>query len=116
MYKRKARILFVDRHAPAAALAARLANELGADWLEGRHATPASAAGHMPWADLLVHFDPDLPARLATPPKTLRLKHWPLAADPAQPDTALAAELRERIRGMVGGMRMLARLSPEDDD
>ena len=70
----------------------------------------------MPWADLLVHFDPDLPARLTTPPKTLRLKHWPLAADPAQPDAALTAELRERIRGMVGGMRMLARPPAEDED
>ncbi|HDP89727.1 MAG TPA: hypothetical protein ENN42_07215 [Thioalkalivibrio sp.] len=141
MYKRKAQVLFVSAHGRAAApMAAALANRLGADWLIGRAAalspadpTPELAArlvGISPapvaiealsedlkaWADLIVHFDAALPERMGALPPTARRKHWPLAADAGTPSDALETELRARILGMVGGMRMLARSSTEADD
>jgi hypothetical protein len=127
MYKRKAQVVFLDRNGQAAATAARLANELGADWLEARAAalepqtaeTGSTAALGEPdkqWADLIVHFDAATGEAARPLPATTRLKLWPLEADPDTPGDALTEELRRRVRGMIGGMCMLSRLSPDDDD
>lgn len=124
MYKRKAQVVFLDRTGKAAApLAAKLAGELGADWLEARAAAlePASTVAPLDeavkhWADLLVHFD-EATGEAAKPlPPTTRLKYWPLKADPETDSAQLLEELRQRVNGMIGGMRMLSRLSPDEDD
>lgn len=100
VYKRRARVLFLG---PAtlteSALAASL--ELGARWVEPRtDESPASG-----WADLVVTLDSDSRDTLPTLPPTTRHKHW---------DAATPTEVRDRVFGMIGGMRLLARL-PEDD-
>lgn len=98
-YKRRARVLFLGpSQLGAAAVAAAL--ELGAEWLEPS-TTEAAASG---WADLVVTLDPVSRDHLPTLPATSRHKHWNV-------DTP--AEVRERVAGMIGGMRLLARL-PED--
>lgn len=141
MYKRRARVVFVDSTGRAAApIAAALARKRGAEWLEARAAaiTPsnpppslasclgvldAAGLGIEPltaslkhWADLIVYFEPQLADTLEPRPATARLKHWPVQADIGTPDTTLVEELAARVDGMIGGMRMLARLSSNDDD
>ena len=125
MYKRKAQVVFLDRSGQAAATAARLANELGADWLEARAAAlePQSAGGTpvldgplKQWADLIVHFDAATGEAARPLPATTRLKLWSLKARTETPGAELTEELRRRVSGMIGGMRMLSRLSPDDDD
>ncbi|WP_455384938.1 hypothetical protein [Acidihalobacter prosperus] len=98
-YKRRARVLFLGPPELASA-AVELSRELGAEWLESDTAE-APASG---WADLVVTLDPVSRDHLPALPATSRHKHWNV-------DTP--AEVRERVAGMIGGMRLLARL-PED--
>ena len=96
MFKRRARVQFVGGE-PDRVLAEALARELAAAWLE-----PWSGAG----ADLRVLLDQ---AADPDPADPLPRRRWPL---PAAPD-ARRAELRRRLLGMVGGLRLLARSDPD---
>ncbi len=135
-YKRKAHVLFVasgDVSRPLLAVAA--AHDVAADWIEARAVclTPQAMpewlpralaermaagaplpqdldAGLLAWADLLVSLDEAAQAACVARAPQVPHRHYPLAV-PA--DCAglreLGAGLRERIAGMAGGMRMLAR-------
>lgn len=127
MYKRKAQVIFLDcTGSGAASTAARLTRELGPEWAEARAAT-LDADTHdggisrlddalKEWADLIVYFDPQTGAKATPLPASTRLKHWPLEHDHGDPSPALTDELRQRVAGMIGGMRMLSRLSSDEDD
>ncbi|WP_298137596.1 hypothetical protein [Acidiferrobacter sp.] len=101
MYKRRARLVFAALAPGLAERAARVALAHGAGWIEAR----PGPAGRIPAdCDLLITLDaaadalgPDLPAGC-------RHIHWPLPAHPSDADIAA------RIEGLVGGMRLLARL------
>ena len=99
MYKRRVRILFWHPTDPAKArYAATLAEALGADWLEARTDEPDHA-----WPDLLVvldcHTAPDIPRATHT-----QCKYWPLAQG------SWEDAVRARITGVIGGLRLLARM------
>lgn len=142
MYKRAARILFVES-APAtrARLAEAAAKRIGDSWLEGRAAsldvrdssTPVgetglrvSADGVYPplscdlleWADLVVLLDAACERYCAAFSPGRRRKRWFLSArertDPV--DEGAAAEIEARVASMVGGLRMLARSDAADDE
>jgi len=99
MYKRRARILFWHPDDPEKAQkAALLAMELGSAWLEAR------ANDHdLSWPDLFIALDcnsiPEKPWARHT-----QRKCWP--KDAKEPEAAL----RNRILGVIGGFRLLARL------
>lgn len=127
-YKRKARILFLGGlHPVPPNLAAHYANRLGADWMEARAAVLPGVAGDvsvlddeaLQWADLLVTLDAS--ANAACPPlrSGLQHRHYPFEPIPGVADklawTALAARIRERVEGMIGGMQMMQRASSGND-
>ncbi len=99
MYKRRAHILFWHPTNPEKArYAATLAAELGAEWLETR-----VQETDLFWPDLLIALDCDsVPNRERA--QHTQCKFWPA---PTQNETAA---LRERILGVIGGLRLLARL------
>lgn len=135
MYKRKVRILFVSlRHAACARSAADHARRLGDDWIESRHACLAPLPGGEPcddsvsaqdrvaessvaegleWADLVVTLCGDAEAFRLNLPAGTQCRHWALA-ERADGGLCLAspggaAEIERRIRGILGGIRLLAR-------
>lgn len=127
-YKRKARILFLGGlHPVPPNLAAHYANRLGSEWMEARAAVLPGVAGDVPvltgdvlaWADLLVTLD--AVANTARPPLRLGLqhRHYPFEPIPDVADkpawSALAVRIRERVEGMVGGMRLMQQASLDDD-
>ncbi len=127
-YKRKARILFLGGlHPVPPNLAAHYANRLGAEWMEARAAVLPGVAGDVPvfgeaaveWADLLVTLD--AVANAACPPLRpgLQHRHYPFEPLPAVTDkpawTTLAGRIRERVEGMIGGMRLMQQASLDDD-
>lgn len=101
MYKRRARLAFVSSSPALAERATHIARARGGDWVEAG----SCPAGTVPLGcDLLVTLDtaalnarPDLPAGC-------RHVHWPCPVSPT--DDEIAA----RVDGLVGGMRLLARL------
>ncbi len=104
MYKRRVKILFMG--AVARKQTANLAaHELGAGWLE------VATFADIPfiWADLIVTLDESALARLPAPPASTHHKYWAI-------DHATPADIRQRVLGMIGGLRMLARWMsvPED--
>lgn len=119
-YKRQARIVFLGGLHPAPAnLAAHYAQKLGAEWMEGRAAVLPGVTGDvavldealLAWADLLVTLDA---AALAARPVLrpgLQHRHYPFEPIPPAADKAawseLAARVRARVEGMIGGMRLL---------
>jgi hypothetical protein len=98
-YTRRARVLFLGPP-ELAATAAESALELGPEWLEPSTAE-APASG---WADLVITLDRASHDSLPVLAATTRHKHW-------NADTR--DEVRKRVAGMVGGMRLLARLSED---
>ncbi len=127
-YKRKARIVFFCGSHPApASLATHYANTLGSDWVEARAAVLPGVAGEVPvlgddavvWADLLVTLD--AAALAAKPPLRAGLQHRHYPFEPI-PDVAnkaawreLAARIRQRVEGMIGGMRLLQKAAHAPD-
>lgn len=107
MYKRKARILFIDESRPALArLAQRYAKQLGAEHLSARRLdNPQAPVQTLQWADLIVSFSQSTLDHLPPLAQTTRTKLWPLRVDEDLPQ-----QLHERVSAMIGGMRMLARL------
>lgn len=132
MYKRRARVLFVEaRPRGLAQTAVMWARQLAQEWVEPRAAAwgvdasgeaPAPGVEHLwpvdaallAWADLVVPLSADAQARCQVPAGT-RLKPWLLEL-PEEPDAAAWAaaseQLRARVAGLAGGMRMLARGRP----
>ena len=99
MYKRRARILFWHPTDSAKArYAAALAEALGADWLEAR----ADETDHA-WPDLLIALDCHTAPGISRAAHT-QCKYWPLPQDGWE-DTVHA-----RILGVLGGLRLLARM------
>lgn len=95
MYKRRARILFLATDPADAACACAAARELGPAWVD---ALTVPDDGPV---DLIVSLDPDAACRL--PPGHVPHKHWPVTAPRAD-------DIRQRVAGLVGGMRLLASL------
>ncbi len=109
MYKRPARVLFIgangDSHTD---LAARLTGEIGAGWMEGLGADlDRLDADQLAWADLVIPLDVHTRQRCPALPPTARLKVWDL---PELPPEDTEAEIRRRLTGMLGGLRMLSRV------
>ncbi len=96
-YKRRARVLFLG---PPVLVTAAIAasRELGADWLEARADEPPASD----WADLVVTLDSVSRDLLPALPATTRHKHWDVDTPPA---------VRKRVAGMIGGMRLLTRMT-----
>jgi len=99
MYKRPARIQFLSPLHPELCTAAlELCAQRGAGWIE-------AAGGEAParWPDLIVWLDSPVEAmRAAQSPQAL-VRQWSLA-EPWQDNLA------QRIEGLLGGLRLLARL------
>ena len=119
-YKRQARIVFLGGLHPAPAnLAAHYAQKLGSEWIEARAAVLPGVSGEvavlddalLAWADLLVTLDST--ALAARPPLRagMQHRHYPFEPIPPVADktgwSELAARVRERVEGMIGGMRLL---------
>lgn len=102
-YKRPARVLFVATDTAAADIGARAAR-LGAGWIEPRAALAPPQATALAWADLVVSLDQDARDTLPPLPPTARHVHWPPAS---------ATEREQRIRGMLGGLRLLSRIEED---
>lgn len=132
MYKRPARILFVEI---APAIRARMAEtagaRLGEGWLEARAAslTPSAdgivspwnagpvdaacaplTAAALEWADLVITLDPIAEQSCPPLPSGTRRKHWALVGG----DAEAGGEIEAQIRSMVGGLRMLGRADATD--
>ena len=119
-YKRRAQILFLSGEHPAPAnLAAHYANQLGGQWMVARAAVLPSISGEvaaldeaaLAWADLLVTLDD---VALAAKPwlrPGLQHRHYGFAPIPPSADKiawqAFNRCVRERVEGMIAGMRML---------
>jgi len=136
-YKRKARILFLGmHHACRAPMAEGLANALGDGWIEARaagldpqpldplavaamaeagiiladHRSPLTA-DLLRWADLVVTLDAAARDRCPPLPSGVQHRHYPFAipADGLPSYRALREQIRVRVAGMIGGMKMLQR-------
>ncbi len=106
MYLRRARVLFVATgDAVLAQRAVALAGRLGAEWVEAR-AAPSAEADALAWADLVVELG--AAGELPPLPSGTRRVHWALDAAGGNE----ARTLEARVRGMIGGMRLLARGRP----
>lgn len=105
-YKRKARVLFLSV-GDEAEYASACARRLGGDWVDTRITRPGNGddAVDTAWADLFVTIgqEPDRLSCALSP--TTRHVHWPDCG---------RDEIARRVNGMIGGMRMLARLDPVD--
>jgi len=99
-FKRKARVLFLDSGSGMAVRAAALAGEMAAAWLEGKGASLPVDDSLLEWADLVVTLDGGAERCCPPLPQHGQRRHYPAADE---------AVLRERIAGMVGGLKMLAR-------
>jgi hypothetical protein len=117
MFKRPARLLVAARSDDGRArTVARLAAQPAwAPWLEVRPGASLQELEprDLEWADLLIALDrhcaPYIPERR---PASCRLSRWNLPPADA-PD--LEAAVARALDGMVGGMRMLARLDAKPD-
>ncbi len=127
-YKRLAHIVFLSGLHPAPAnLAAHYAHKLGGEWMAARAAVLPGVVGEVPvldeellsWADLLVTMDAVALANYPPLRPGLQHRHYPFEPIPAVADktawSALAARVRERVEGMVGGMRLLEKAAQATD-
>ena len=115
MFKRRARILFIG--GDAALAATELANGLGRTWLEARaqtihalHGTalaPEALQADRQWADTVILLGEELADTALRLPQHVQRRCWPLS-DPDGSDSARNAELRRRVSGLIGGLRLLA--------
>lgn len=125
-YKRRARVVFLSGLHPAPAnLAAHYAQKLGSEWLEARAAVLPEVAGDVPvlddtmlaWADLLVTLDAAACAAKPALRAGMQHRHYPFEPIPPASDKAawqaLAAQVRVRIEGMIGGMRLMQKAANE---
>jgi len=116
MFKRLARVLFVAAaHDPRLPEVLRLARDSEfSQWLDVR-ALAASAvpdATALEWADLLIVFDREfalVPDAQSLAQAGCKLRVWDL---PAADADVLPEAVVDRLRGVVGGLRLLARMAP----
>lgn len=116
MYKRRARLLFVhplDRE--KARTAAEIATQLGQDWLESRDTCYADYIGNVDptgnreWADLVILLGA-MPADALPLAPHAQLRCWQMTEDANWLD-----RLSHKIQGVIGGLRLLARLDAGDN-
>ncbi|MHB1678640.1 MAG: hypothetical protein ACYCSS_14135 [Sulfuriferula sp.] len=128
-YKRLARIVFLSGlHAAPANLAAHYGNRFGARWVVAQAAVlpgvcgdvPAFSSAQLEWADLLVTLDAVALAAKPLLPAGIQHRHYAFEPIPAASDKIawreFALRLRERVEGMIGGMRMLEHDAQADDE
>lgn len=134
-FKRRARVLFLaGRHPVLAAQALQAARELAGEWLECRAAsmTDVSVPAGLPqpesWSsdllkevDLLVAVDDDVPQ--LTLPAGVQRRNYSFVVDGLdalqQSDVSAALrqsdeKARQRVLGMIGGMRLMQKAAAED--
>lgn len=99
MYKRRAHVVFFATDDLLVEEALRSARALAPDWIEARPYAPPLAD-----CDLFITLDAGGLGNLPRLPQGVRHKHWPLSAARANQD------LEEHMKGLVGGMRLLAGL------
>lgn len=107
MYKRKPRILFFASTSQLAEQAAAILLQEGAAWADAQcqYGDPLSIPDEqLAWADLLVILDQQMPTPAIDLPVHIQVRHWPVMAEEGDAQT----EVRRRIHGMLGGIRMLA--------
>lgn len=81
-------------------------------------------ADALAWADLVVTLCRDSAARAHALPPGVQKKYWPVPEPRlARPEAEIGAalrvlrdELRERVDGLIGGMRLLARMDAGEHD
>ncbi len=125
-YKRRARVVFLSGLHPAPAnLAAHYAQKSGSEWLEARAAVLPEVVGDVPvlddamlaWADLLVTLDAAAYAAKPALRAGMQHRHYPFEPIPPASDKAawqaLAAQVRARVEGMIGGMRLMQKAADE---
>ncbi len=101
MYKRRARLAFLSSSPELAERVMGIVTACAADWVEACFCPAgAPAVG----CDLWVTLDPAALAAYEKPPAGCRHVHWPLSR------SSTAAEIISHVDGLVGGMRLLARL------
>lgn len=130
-YKRRARVVFLGGLHPAPAnLAAHYAHKSGAAWMEAQAAVLPGVPGEvavlnnvmLDWADLVVTLDSAAQIHLPPLPDGVQHRHYPFEPIPPVADKAAWGELvtrvRQRVEGMIGGMRLLekAALTTHADD
>ena len=130
-YKRRARVVFLGGVHPAPAnLATHYAHKFGAVWMEAQAAVLPGVAGEvavldntmLDWADLVVTLDSMAQVNLPRLPSGVQHRHYPFEPIPPAADKAawgeLAARVRQRVEGMIAGMRLLekAALTTHADD
>ncbi len=101
-YKRRARVVFLGTPEQVA-LACEAAAREGADWIQTGEPEKAVYG----WADLVVTLDQSARESLPPLPATTRHKHWPVACKD---------DISRRVRGMIGGLRLLSRLDASSDE
>lgn len=111
MYKRRARLLFIHPVDPEKALqASEMATQLGPDWLECRGAccndymASPDSSGYRDWPDLAIFLGATPATPLPLAPHA-QLRCWQLQEDENWP-----AMISHKIQGVIGGLRLLARL------
>jgi len=106
MYKRKPRILFYSLTPGLAEQAVAVLLEEGQAWAEaqaGVDSALAAFADMLAWADLMVVLNQQSPDVSAVPSQ-VTVRHWSVTGNTDE----IQAELRRRIQGLLGGIRMLA--------
>ncbi len=99
MYKRRAHVVFFAANDLLVEKALRCAQALAADWIEARSYVPSLAE-----CDLFITLDAGGLGNLPRLPQGVRHKHWPLSPD------AVDQDIEARVKGLIGGMRLLASL------
>lgn len=99
MYKRRARVVFLATEVALAQYAVAYAQQIGGLWVD-----PCACMNERDVCDLVVTLDHLAAQSWLTRPEHARHVHWSLAKGQEEMD------LRSRIDGLVGGMRLLARL------
>lgn len=107
MYKRPVRVLFVHpRDDFRARQAAQWARDLGGEWLEsdGISASGEACKKREAWPDLVIYLDSP-PIHGPTWTGRTQCRTWP-----ADAGGDWESGVREKIRGILGGLKLLARL------
>lgn len=99
MYKRRAHVVFFAADELLTEKALRSARALATDWIEARSYVPPLTD-----CDLFITLDAGGLSHLPRLPQGVRHKHWSLAPD------AVDQDIEARVQGLIGGMRLLARL------
>lgn len=117
MYKRRARVVFLTGYTDGLADQAVLwVNELAVEWMEARVVRCDTETLYftvenqmdLNWADLWVSLDERARQSLPVLRPGVQHRHYPFEQD-ADNESMRWQALRERILGMVGGMRLLSR-------